>query len=201
MKNFLITQSSEYDCGPTTLINALRFLFDRDRIPPALVRTVWLHTNDTYNEQGQKGCRGTSKACIRFLGEFFNDYGKHCGFPIRTAFMEEEGAAITKDSPTYRCLATGGVALMRCWLENCGHYVLLTGLTERGVLLFDPYEDTIPYTWEKDMTRVIADEPRRWNREVALERLNETVQHDYAMGEVSERENLLLWNTETELKA
>ena len=53
MKNFLLTQSTEYDCGPVTLVNAMRFLFDREEIPPALIRAIWLYANDTYNEQGQ----------------------------------------------------------------------------------------------------------------------------------------------------
>lgn len=59
MKNFLLTQSTEYDCGPVTLVNAMRFLFEREEIPPALIRAIWLYANDTYNEQGQKGTRGT----------------------------------------------------------------------------------------------------------------------------------------------
>ena len=75
MKNFLLTQSTEYDCGPVTLVNAMRFLFEREEIPPALIRAIWLYANDTYNEQGQKGTRGTSKACIRFLGHWFTEYG------------------------------------------------------------------------------------------------------------------------------
>ncbi len=32
MKNLLIYQSTEYDCGPTTLTNAIRYLFDREEI-------------------------------------------------------------------------------------------------------------------------------------------------------------------------
>ena len=99
MKNVLLTQTTEYDCGPTTLVNALRFLFEREDIPPALIRTIWLHTNDTYDERGQKGCRGTSKACVRYLCEFFNDYSEHCHFPIRAAFADKEAAEIVGELP------------------------------------------------------------------------------------------------------
>lgn len=137
MKNVLLTQTTEYDCGPTTLVNALRFLFEREDIPPALIRTIWLHTNDTYDERGQKGCRGTSKACVRYLCEFFNDYdGEHCHFPIRAAFADKEAAEIAPGSAAIRCLETGGVVMIRCWLEKCPHYVLLTGIMEQGVALF-----------------------------------------------------------------
>ena len=194
MKNVLLTQTTEYDCGPTTLVNALRFLFEREDIPPALIRTIWLHTNDTYDERGQKGCRGTSKACVRYLCEFFNDYGEHCHFPIRAAFTDKEAAEIAPGSAAIRCLETDGVVMIRCWLENCPHYVLLTGIMEQGVALFDPYEDTQFYDWEEN-------EPRRWNRIVTMDRLNAVDNQDYAMGEVCKRENLLIWNSATEKKA
>lgn len=52
MKNVLNYQSSEYDCGPTTLTNALRFLFERCDIPPELLKAIALYTLDAYNEQG-----------------------------------------------------------------------------------------------------------------------------------------------------
>ncbi len=201
MKNVLLTQTTEYDCGPTTLVNALRFLFEREDIPPALIRTIWLHTNDTYDERGQKGCRGTSKACVRYLCEFFNDYGEHCHFPIRAAFTDKEAAEIAPGSAAIRCLETGGVVMIRCWLENCPHYVLLTGIMEQGVALFDPYEDTRFYDWEQDGALRVENEPRRWNRIVTMDRLNAVDNQDYAMGEVCKRESLLIWNSVTEKKA
>ena len=34
MKIPLRYQMSEYDCGPTALLNAMSFLFDRAEIPP-----------------------------------------------------------------------------------------------------------------------------------------------------------------------
>ena len=201
MKNVLLTQTTEYDCGPTTLVNALRFLFEREDIPPALIRTIWLHTNDTYDERGQKGCRGTSKACVRYLCEFFNDYGEHCHFPIRAAFADKEAAEIAPGSAAIRCLETGGVVMIRCWLENCPHYVLLTGITEQGVALFDPYEDMRFYDCEQDGVLRVEDEPRRWNRIVTMDRLNAVDNQDYAMGEVCKRESLLIWNSATEKEA
>ncbi len=199
MKNELMTQSTEYDCGPTTLVNAMRFLFDREDIPPALIRAIWLYANDTYNAQGQKGIHGTSKACIRFLGNWFTEYGKSCGFPIRAEFVEGADADITPDSATIRCLQTGGAALLHCWLEDGGHYVLLTGLNEDGVELFDPYEiPDYPCDWERDGIRVVEDQPTRMNRILHMERLNDGSTRDYCMGDREVRENLLIWNTKTE---
>lgn len=40
MKNPLRYQLSEYDCGPTSMLNALAFLFEREDIPPEAVRNI-----------------------------------------------------------------------------------------------------------------------------------------------------------------
>ena len=37
MKNDLIHQASEYDCGPTSVTNAIRYLYERVEIDPALI--------------------------------------------------------------------------------------------------------------------------------------------------------------------
>ena len=43
MKNPLRYQLSEYDCGPTSMLNALAFLFEREDIPPEAVRNIMLY--------------------------------------------------------------------------------------------------------------------------------------------------------------
>ena len=53
MKNFLIYQSSEYDCGPVSLINGIRYLFDREEIYPDVIKFIMLYCMDTYNEAGE----------------------------------------------------------------------------------------------------------------------------------------------------
>ena len=43
MKNLLNYQSSEYDCGPVSLTNAVRFLFEREDIYPDIIKyIVWI---------------------------------------------------------------------------------------------------------------------------------------------------------------
>ena len=67
MKNLLIYQSTEYDCGPTTLTNAIRYLFDREEIYPDIVKYIMLYCLDSYNEAGEVGKRGTSASAMMFL--------------------------------------------------------------------------------------------------------------------------------------
>ena len=42
MKNPLHYQLSEYDCGPTSMMNALAYLFEREEIPPEAIRNMML---------------------------------------------------------------------------------------------------------------------------------------------------------------
>ena len=64
MKNPLRYQLSEYDCGPTSMLNALAFLFEREDIPPEAVRNIMLYCLDCYGSDGVSGKSGTSCAAI-----------------------------------------------------------------------------------------------------------------------------------------
>ena len=193
MKNMLISQSTEYDCGPSTITNAVRFLFQREEIPPALIKGIWLYCNDTYDTEGHIGKHGTSKASVRFMADWLTECGKGYQMPIQAEACEGEDAAIRPGSRTYRCLEEGGVALMRCWSAGYGHYVLLTTLLGDRIGLFDPYDE--PDDDVADLPGIINvhDQPCRMNRIVTLDILNLTDKTDYAMGELDLRENLLIW--------
>ena len=42
MKNPLHYQLSEYDCGPTSMLNAVSYLFQREEVPPEIIRNITL---------------------------------------------------------------------------------------------------------------------------------------------------------------
>ncbi|MDR0904811.1 MAG: peptidase C39, partial [Oscillospiraceae bacterium] len=60
MKTPLQYQITEYDCGPTSLLNALRFLFEREDIPPDVPKYIMMYCLDAYNSKGESGKNGTS---------------------------------------------------------------------------------------------------------------------------------------------
>lgn len=197
MKNRLIYQSTEFDCGPTTLTNAVRFLFEREEIPPALIKGIWTYANDTFNDQGESGKHGTSKAAIHFFAEWFTGFGKGCGFPIRAEYVDQSDADITPDSRTIQCLRDGGVALMRCWSEGYGHYVLLTSIEPDGSIgIFDPYDEPDECVPQLDGLRIIHDQPHKMNRTATMALMNQYEIIDYAEGSLDKRVNLLFWRTD-----
>lgn len=46
MKVPLRYQNSEYDCGTTSFINALAYLYDRENIPVELLKAIYQYTLD-----------------------------------------------------------------------------------------------------------------------------------------------------------
>lgn len=194
MKNALIYQTTCYDCGPTSIINAIRFLFEREEIPPLIVKQIWTMGIDTFAD-GEPGKAGTSKASMRYIAAWFECYATNCGFPVKVTFLDMGFAAIERGSYIWACLERGGCAVVRVWHGKSGHYVLLTQLVSDEVVgLFDPF-DGVPDPHAAGQ-RWIDDDPRRKNREVRVDTLNRTDVTDYAMGELERREVLLLWRTD-----
>ena len=191
MKNDLIHQSSEYDCGPTSMVNAIRFLFEREEIQPGVLKHIWLMGIDTYCDKGHVGRHGTSRASMRYMSDWLIEFGKGCCFPVQAEFLDGEDCVVEPNSRAWNCLAQGGCVVMRCYTGKIPHYVLLTALLDSGeVGLFDPYAEDVHFT--EPGRRVVEGEPKRMNRAVRYDLLNLTEQEDYAMGEFTERDMVLV---------
>lgn len=57
-------QITEYDCGTTTLLNALRYLFKRSEISPEVYKFIMQYTMDQTNGLGEIGKGGISVSSI-----------------------------------------------------------------------------------------------------------------------------------------
>lgn len=195
MKNDLIHQSTEYDCGPTCLVNAIRFLFDRKEILPGIIRRIWLVCNDNCCEQGREGCRGTSRAAMRYIADWLRECGKDGVLPVDAAYLSGRDAFVSPGSAAWAWLQAGGCAVMRCFAGKIPHYVLLTALLPEGeVGLFDPYAETPDF--KEPGRRIVEGEPGKMNRAVHFPLLNREDAADYAMGETAARELILIRRTD-----
>ena len=67
-------QISEYDCVPTTFLNALSYIFDRKEIPPEVIKMIMLYSLDSFDKNGEAGKGGTTGIAIRHLCEWLNYY-------------------------------------------------------------------------------------------------------------------------------
>ena len=82
MKNPLHYQLSEYDCGPTSMLNAVSYLFQREEVPPEIIRNITLYCLDCYGADGACGKSGTSCAAMMFLSNWLNGFGTAGHLPI-----------------------------------------------------------------------------------------------------------------------
>ena len=196
MKNPLNYQMTEYDCGPTTMMNALSFLFPREQIPPELMRGVMQYTMDGYNRRGEPCKSGTSDMAMRFIAEWLNHYAAVRRFPLRALNLQGAAVRLETNSRVTECLQQRGVAVAKVML-GVWHYVLLTGLDGDCVELFDPYYRHKPYRFEG--VEMVWDKPKRCNRRVRQSLLNAEDKGIYAFGKVDCRECVLLFNTKTRL--
>ena len=194
MKNPLHYQLSEYDCGPTAMLNAVSFLFKREEISPVIIRNIMLYCLDSYNGEGIMGKSGTSSAAMMFLSNWLNGYGKIGQLPISSRYLSGKSVRIGKESLINDALCRGGAVVIRV-LYDCGHYVLLTGVRKDKILMFDPYysENAL------DLPGIIRvdDQPFRYNRIVDEKCFNRESTELYALGPVDDREAVIIFNERT----
>jgi hypothetical protein len=195
MKNPLQYQRTEYDCGPTSLLNAIGYLVPRDDVPPDVLRYVMMYTLDSYNNKGEAHKNGTSRIAMLFLSNWLNQYSEATKFPLVSEYLDGEQVKLTPNSRIIGVLDQGGVVVVRLHLDE-EHYVLLTGHSDGMVDMFDPYFRKRKFK-EEDI-EIIEDRPFAANRRVSFERLNsENRKQNYALGKPDKREAILLFNENT----
>ena len=196
MKNPLNYQTTEYDCGPTTMMNAMSYLFTREEIMPDILKCITQYCLDGYNKRGEAYKIGTSDMAMWFLSHWLNHFGEVRKFPVLCKNLTGEEVYIGENAPITECLQQKGVVVAKVMLGGW-HYVLLTGIEGEYVDLFDPYFRQRPF--KNDKIGMIWDEPKKRNRRVHTDILNGTGRDDYAFGKIEKRECVLLYNTKTRL--
>lgn len=196
MKPPLRYQITEYDCGPTSLLNGISYLFEREEIPPEVVRNVMLYSLDTYGADGFSGKSGTSHTAMMFLSNWLDGFGKTGRLNIRSVYLTGRDVNMSEGSRIVSALVRGGAAVVRLDLEGW-HYVLLTGIEDDCVLVFDPYEISGPFPVED--VKVVRGREERYNRLVPLSCFDKQELTPYGFGPYDMREAVLLFNSATEL--
>ena len=189
MKVPLRYQITEYDCGPTSLLNGLSFLFEREEIPPEVVRNIMLFCLDSYGADGFSGKSGTSHAAMQFLSHWLDGFGQTGRLPLSSVYLSGRDVTFRQNSLLRDALTRGGAAVVRVDLEGW-HYILLTGIDGDSVYAFDPYrsDDT-----------AAEEVSERFNRVLSAQHMEGTGICPYAFGPTEEREAVLLFNGKTVL--
>lgn len=196
MKNPLHYQISEYDCGPTAMLNAISYLFEREEIPPEVIRNIMLYCLDCYNAEGVPGKSGTSHMAMMFLSNWLQEFGKVGRLLVSSTYLSGEQVFVGEKSRINDALHRGGVVVARVFLDEW-HYVTLTGTQKGSIRLFDPYRLEQPLTEKK--VRMTETHPMEYNRIVPEKFFNKEELSLYSFGPKQDREAVLLFNKNTVL--
>lgn len=194
MKSPLRYQVTEADCGKTSFVNALMYLFDREDIPPQVVDYVTRVTGDC-NICVNGYMRGTSAHALAFMAAWCNDYLVKSGFPIRCQALMGDEVSMAEGSPLVEGIRSGAVAVCGCKIM-VDHYVLVVGIEGDSVLIFDPYYETCPprgFELPRTGVRWVDDRPFSHNRVVARSVLDNPDSPSYTLHAASGRDAVLVW--------
>ena len=183
-------QITEYDCGTTTLLNALRYLFKRSEISPEIYKFIMQYTLDKTNIFGEIGRGGTSTYAIEFLSNWLNDNAKNKGMNIKCTSIPKDEISIYNTELEEK-IRRGAVAIVRVY-QDSEHYCLLTKLDDDFAYLFDPYYLNINYYDKDDDVEIIKDRPFEFNRKVKKERIENQTKKDFALVRGENKEIIII---------
>lgn len=186
-------QLSEYDCVPTTISNAIAYLFARHNVPPEVLQRIHLYTLDSAGRRGTAG-RGSSDESVQLLALWLRQFSTK-RFRIGTEFLSGREVHLGPGNRIVECLNDGGVALCNITYDHGDwHYVLALRADDERLYFFDPY-------WRPEI-RVLRGRVRSI-RPVAADGANLAIERDwldtasnrrrFCFGSWSNRDCLLMW--------
>lgn len=192
MKSPFRQQVSEYDCVPTTFLNALGYLFERDDIPPLVIQRIYLFCLDSMASHKAIG-HGTSGLAVQLLGDWLNEYS-HRSFRIHADYCAGESVHLKQGNKISKCLNAGGVALLRVKHQrNCWHYVLGLSVSKGWLYCYDPYPRTAKSNKRGQYEFMAEEGIHTPNLKIACTWLDTSSnQWQYRLGSSNQRECLLL---------
>lgn len=186
-------QASEYDCVPTTLLNALNYLCARGAIPPLAIQRIFMYCLDTVTSQQGLG-HGTSEYAVQLFAHWLNEYQtKAKDFRIRARYISGKEVHLSQNNLIAQTLNDHGAVALR--VKSTGrqwHYILCLRLDSELLYAFDPYpkqanKNKRNYRFEKWPGE------QEYNLVIRREWLDtQSNNNPYQLGSYSEREALLL---------
>jgi predicted double-glycine peptidase len=131
-----------------------------------------------------------------FLSNWLNGVGQAGHLPVSSRHLSGEAVNLRQNSLLRDALRRGGAVVVLVDFDG-GHYVLLTGIQDDQVYLFDPYYREIPF--EGEDIQMVTDHPMAYNRVAPVRYFEREERGVYSMGPVEEREAVLLFNQRTKL--
>ncbi len=178
MKVPLRYQVTNYDCGCTSLLNGLSILFEREEIPPEVMRRVILCSMDQFGDDSVMGRKGTSHEAMAYIAHWLETCGQAGKLDLTCRYLTGEEVSLSEGGALRKAIERGGVATVFIDLDGW-HFILLTGLEGDRVYAFDPW--ILPEPFPVPDVQTDYDHPYRYNRIVPLSRVESTDIHPYSL--------------------
>ena len=163
-------QITEFDCGTATVLNAISYLYNRDRISPKSYKKIVQNTTDR-NWLGQIGKGGSSNMAMVETCKYLKIFKEE---------LKNEEVSINNKN-LIKNIKEGAIAILQVYQENYRHYVLLTKLDDEYGYVFDPYYYPPTYYDKDKACQVIEDKPFEYNRKIKLQRFENKDRKDFAL--------------------
>lgn len=196
MKSAFRQQASEFDCVPTTFINALCYLFHRQEIPPGVIRKIYKECLDL------EAARGTSGRAISVLSKWLKSYNEksYKKFQVVSSYLRGRHVHLGSESTIINCLNQQGVALLCVHSSNdAWHYILGFLKQEDWLYCYDPLPRTKRFIQNESIQFIEPTNKHDPNLKIRCDWLDKTFktaktpeERKYIFGGNSYRECLLL---------
>ena len=141
MKTPFRHQASEYDCVPTTALNTLSYLYERNEIPPLAIQRIFMYCLDSVSTRQGVG-HGTSSYAVQLFGNWLNSF-KLKLFSNEATYICGSEVHLAQNNRISRGLNSGGVALLNVTTQTTfTHYILGLSVQDSWIYAFDPYPKT-----------------------------------------------------------
>ncbi len=189
-------QVSNYDCTPTSLTNALSYLFERKDLPPFIVQQVYKECLDI------EAARGTSDRAVQDLAFILKNYSekKYRNFSVHSKILSECQVHLGRNSKIIQCINTHGVAMLTVHLSrNDWHSIIAFQACDGWLYCYDPAPRRKRYIINPAVQFIPTIKPHDPNLKILTTWIDkdfddaETVEErKYILGPVEDRECLLL---------
>ena len=173
MKTPLLYQLSEFDCGPITLYNALKYLFNQDEISYEVIKEIMNITLD-------KKEKGTSKETMKKISLSLKKY-----LPL-DIFVYEGDKVIQEIIKENNNSRTVFILRTKLW---CEHYVLITDL-KKNYYLWDPYYLNYKI-YQNKQVKIYLNKPL-YNRVIYKDYFENSSFNDFTLDPISKRQLIVL---------
>lgn len=185
-------QVTHADCYPTSVLNALVWLFARDELPGAALQRIYAYCLDGI-ERGVPGAYTTeyaSLALMHWLDEF-----KTRSFAVATEVIKGHDVHLRASSEVLRWLGRGGVAVLDIRITTVTTHSILALAAGRDHLdCWDPYIRGARYDFGRGALRLETD-GHSPNLRLAKSWLDSTRIRRYSLGPLAGRVGVLIRRT------